>query len=162
MIEKIIEPFNSPLETGVRSVIILATGYPSSMDLERLLDLDYLVVHSGDVGGPESLHPALPLRTGELIVRRELIERGLLLMMSRGLVKRLITEGGFEYQADDTASPFIDALSAPYLVELKKRTTWAISKYLEISDNDLRVITNKFFQEWTIQFQAKETGHGES
>src|SRR4051794_18613760 len=80
--------FNSPLETGVRALTILEAAFPNSCDLQRLVELDYLVVHSGDVGGPESLHAPLPLRAGELLVRRELIEKGLLLMMSRGLVAR--------------------------------------------------------------------------
>lgn len=77
-----ITPFNSPLETGIRSLAILAAGHPVTFDLQRLVEMDYLVVHSGDANGPESLHAALPLRAGELLVRRELIEKGLLLMMS--------------------------------------------------------------------------------
>ena len=74
-------PFNSPLETGIRSLAILVAAYPESLDLQRLLEMDYLVVHSGDADGPESLHAPLPLRAGELLVRRGLIETGLLLMM---------------------------------------------------------------------------------
>ena len=52
--------FNSALETGVRSLVILAANFPAALDLQRLVDLDYLVVHSGDVDGPKSLHPPLP------------------------------------------------------------------------------------------------------
>lgn len=70
-------PFNSPLETGLRSVAILAEACPDEFDLQRLLYLDYLVVHSSDADGPTSLHPNTPLRNGELLVRRGLIERGL-------------------------------------------------------------------------------------
>jgi len=74
-------PFNSPLETGVRSLAILVAAYPASFDLQRLVEMDYLVVHSGDAGGPKSLHAPLPLRAGELLVRRGLIEKGLLLIL---------------------------------------------------------------------------------
>ncbi len=55
-------PFNSPLETGIRSLSILVAAYPASLDIQRLVEMDYLVVHSGDAGGPESLHVPLPRR----------------------------------------------------------------------------------------------------
>lgn len=52
--------------------------------MQRLVEMDYLVVHSGDADGPDSLHAPLPMRAGELLVRHGLIEKGLMLMMSRG------------------------------------------------------------------------------
>ena len=50
-------PFNSPLETGVRALTVLAELAPAALDLQRLVYFDYLVVHSADAGGPRSLHP---------------------------------------------------------------------------------------------------------
>ena len=32
--------FNSALETGVRSLVILAANFPAALDLQRLVDLD--------------------------------------------------------------------------------------------------------------------------
>src|SRR4051794_423087 len=107
-------PFNSPLETGGRSLTILVAAFPVAFDLQRLVEMDYLVVHSGDADGPESLHAPLPLRAGELLVRRGLIEKGLLLMISRGLVRRIPSKDGFHYIAEETAAPFICALTADY------------------------------------------------
>lgn len=57
--------FNSSLETGVRSLIILVAAFPIAFDLQRLIEMDYLVVHSGDVDGPSSLHAPIPMRIGE-------------------------------------------------------------------------------------------------
>src|SRR5580693_8807281 len=116
-----VQTFNSPIETGMRALILLAQSYPSQLDLQRLLEYDYIMVHTGDVDGPPSIHPALPLRSGELLVRRQLIERGLMLMISRGLVSRHPTPNGFMYQAEDDAGPFLDALTAEYLKDLKDR-----------------------------------------
>ena len=149
-------PFNSPIETGVRALILLAESYPEKLDLQRILEFDYLMVHSGDVGGPPSLHPALPLRSGELLVRRRLIERGLLLMMSRGLIKRVATESGLSYQADDNAGPFLDALSADYLNELKQRSAWVLSTFGHMSDADIREALSKIYDQWTREFQVHE------
>ena len=102
-----LSPFNSALETGIRSLAILVAAYPEPFDLERLIEMDYLVVHSGDADGPESLHAPLPMRAGELLVRRGLIEKGLLLMMSRHLVRRVPAEEGFNYIAGEAAAPFL-------------------------------------------------------
>jgi ABC-three component (ABC-3C) system Middle Component 2 len=61
--------FNSSLETGVRAVVVLDAAFPRAFDLSQLTWLDHLVVHTADIGGPDSLHPDIPQRTGELLVR---------------------------------------------------------------------------------------------
>jgi hypothetical protein len=127
-------PFNSPLETGIRSLAILVAAHPASFDLERLVEMDYLVVHSGDVNGPESLHAALPMRAGELLVRRGLIEKGLLLMMSRNLIQRILAEDGFNYVAGDAAAPFLASLTSIYSLSLKKRAQWAVEFLSQITN----------------------------
>ena len=51
--------FNTPFETGVRSVVVLTSAYPAELALDQLTALDHLVVHTGDlIDGPDSLHPA--------------------------------------------------------------------------------------------------------
>jgi len=57
-----------------------------SFDLQRLVSYDYLLVHSGDVeDGPVSLHPAVPFRGSELLVKRDLVRAGLDAMFAREL-----------------------------------------------------------------------------
>lgn len=150
------QTFNSPIETGVRALILLAESYPDQLDLQRLLEFDYILVHTKDVDGPPSIHPALPLRSGELLVRRQLIERGLMLMMSRGLINRHATPKGFMYQADDSAGPFLDALTAEYLDDLKDRAVWVIDRFSEMSDHDIRVMLSKVYDQWSREFQVPE------
>lgn len=152
-------PFNSPLETGVRSLAILVAAFPQTLDLQRLVEMDYLVVHSGDADGPESLHAPLPLRAGELLVRRGLIEKGLLLMMSRGLVQRLTGDEGFSYLASETANPFIASLTSKYSRSLIDRTKWATKKFEAMPTEQIRHITRQFFEQWSSQFQGvKDVG----
>lgn len=148
-----IAAFNSPLETGVRALAILSAVHPASFDLERLVEMDYLVVHSGDVGGPESLHAPLPLRVGELLVRRNLIERGLMLMVGRGLVARLPTPEGILYQATEDAAPFLASLLTDYSVLLKDRTAWAAERFGTMTTAEIRQMTSRFFERWSSQFQ---------
>src|SRR5580704_5919276 len=151
-----VRTFNSPIETGIRALILLAESYPQQLDLQRILEFDYIMVHTGDVDGPPSIHPAVPLRSGELLVRRQLIERGILLMISRGLIDRVPTESGLSYQADDQAGPFLDGLSAEYLHDLKQRAAWVISTFGQMSDADIRDVLSSVYDQWTREFQMYE------
>ena len=153
--------FNSPLETGIRSLIILAAAHPTAFDLERLVEMDYLVVHSGDADGPESLHADLPMRAGELLVRRGLIERGLLLMSSRNLVQQIHAKDGFSYVAGDAAAPFLISLTSIYSQRLKERAQWAVEKYKDMTTSEIRQITHSFFADWTSQFQTIDRPRGD-
>ncbi len=155
--------FNSALETGVRALTILEACFPNSIDVQRLVELDYLVVHSGDAGGPESLHAPLPLRSGELLVRREVIANGLALMISRGLVKRIVDSDGISYLAAETVTPFLGSLSSKYIHHLQDRAAWAANHFGDVSHQQLREITSDLFKSWTSQFQAVEkTGGSEN
>jgi ABC-three component (ABC-3C) system Middle Component 2 len=150
-------PFNSPLETGVRSLAILVAAFPQPFDMQRLVEMDYLVVHSGDADGPESLHAPLPLRAGELLVRRGLIEKGLVLMMSRGLVQRIPKDDGFSFVAGETAAPFIATLTARYSQRLLERAEWAVNRFEKVPTEEIRRITHRLFEKWSSQFQPMQT-----
>jgi hypothetical protein len=151
-----IQTFNSPIETGMRALILLAESYPEQLDLQRILEFDYIMVHTGDVDGPPSIHPALPLRSGELLVRRQLIERGLMLLISRGLISRHATPKGFMYRAEDDAGPFIDALSAEYLGDLKNRAVWVVDRFSEMSDQDIRIMLSNVYDQWSREFTSEK------
>lgn len=150
-------PFNTPLETGIRSLAILTAIFPRPLDLQYLVFFDYLTVHSGDVEGPESLHAPLPMRSSELTIRRELIERGLFLMMSRGLVNRLSEPNGFYYTVTDTAGAFLAMLSSRYISKLKERAEWVTETFGESTPEELKMMERQFFQAWSVQFQPFES-----
>lgn len=152
--------FNSSLETGVRSLAILVSAYPAPFDLDRLVEMDYLVVHSGDAGGPQSLHAPLPLRNRELLVRRRLVERGLLLMMSRGLVNRSPSQNGFSYLATESAAPFVSSLTSDYLRQLVVCARWAVERFENVATEEVRRITHSLLEEWSTQFQPMESTRG--
>jgi hypothetical protein len=151
-----IQTFNSPIETGMRALILLAASYPVQLDLQRLLEYDYMMVHTGDVDGPPSIHPALPLRSGELLVRRQLIERGVMLMISRGLVSRHATSNGFMYQAEDDAGPFLDVLDAEYLNDLKDRAEWVVDRFRDMTDQEIRFMLTRVYDQWSREFQVPD------
>jgi hypothetical protein len=146
--------FNTPLEAGVRSVCVLTAAYPRALDLPSLVNLDYVVVHSGDLGGPPSLHAPVPLRSGEILVRRGLVESGLLLMISRGLVDRAIRDDGVFYRATDSAGPFVANLATPYNCQLRDRAAWAASEFGDLEADEVSRRLRRLFDSWAPQFQA--------
>jgi hypothetical protein len=152
--------FNGPLEAGLRVVAILGCAHPRFFDLQRLVAFDYLLVHTGDVGGPESLHPPTPLQSAELLVRRELLERALLLMMTRNLVERHCMADGIRYRAGENAAPFLSSLTSEYLLQLERRATWLVRSFGDQSDVDFRAIMRRFFERWVEEFQAAERSLG--
>ena len=151
-------PFNSALETGVRTLAILIACYPKTHDLGRLVQYDYLTVHSADADGPPSLHPPLPLRSGELLVRRGLIESGLRLMMSRSLVHRELHVQGFLYGAEDWSASFLDNMNSPYITALRDRANWVAVTFDELSADELEAIVKRLFEAWMTEFQPSQPG----
>jgi hypothetical protein len=152
--------FNSPLEAGVRAVVILAAAYPRSFDLQRLVAFDHLLVHTGDLGGPVSLHPPVPLRSAELLVRRKLIERALLLMMTRDLVSRGVGQEGIRYTAGENAVPFLAAIQSEYVKELQERAHWLVEQLGGMPDSEFRALMRRLFDHWVEEFQNVERSLG--
>lgn len=147
-------PFNTPLETGLRSVCLLVSAYPRSFDLQRLVAFDHLVVHTGDIGGPASIHPELPLRSAELLVRRGIVERGLLLMTSRGFVERSAQSSGIFFRAGDLSATFLSSLESGYIQVLRERATWVIGEFGTLPDESFYTRVNTLFDSWVGQFQS--------
>jgi hypothetical protein len=113
------------------------------------------MVHSGDVAnGPPSLHPPSPLRAGEVAFRRELIQQGLLLMASRGLVSRKIDAAGIGYVADDSATVMADALNSGYVKDLRQRAGWAVETAAKLSDLDASALFGRTIERWRSEFVA--------
>lgn len=147
--------FNSGLETGVRTLIVLNAAYPMSFDLTRLTWLDHLVVHTGDINGPKSLHPNLPLRNGEILVRRRLIENGITLMRRLNLIEATPNEHGISYQATEEAYPFVQLMRAKYSVELKNRAEWLIENVCMLDKDAIQNLIAEKLVIWNVEFQEK-------
>ncbi len=144
----------------MRAVSILGAAYPRTYDLQRIVALDYLLVHTGDVDGPANLHPPTPMHSAELLVRRKLVEQSLLLMMTRDLVVREVTSDGIKYGAGENASTFLTSVSSSYLQALKDRAIWLVNVFGDLSDDAFKGIMHRFFDKWVEEFQEIEKSWG--
>ena len=153
-------PFNSTLETGIRALVVLEAFHPRRCDLMEMTWLDHLVVHTGDLDGedvPKSLHPDLPNRAGELLVRRQLVERSLRVMQQLHLVDVFETETGIEFCASQEASSYVDLLQAPYSQALKVRARWMAQRFAGMATPEIRSLVEARIGRWTAEFQTDET-----
>lgn len=149
-------PFNTPLESGLRSLVLLTEAFPEFYDLQRLVFFDYLIVHSADAPeGPTSLHPGTPHRSGEVLVRRGIVEDGLTFLLDRGLVEQRFEARGILYGATEYASPFLDCLRAPYTVSLKERAKWVVQKFGGYTDEALKQFFSENLDRWGSEFERE-------
>ncbi|UWE17698.1 ABC-three component system middle component 2 [Herbaspirillum huttiense] len=151
--------FNSTLETGIRALVVLEAFYPRCCDLMEMTWLDHLVVHTGDLDGqdvPESLHPDLPNRAGELLVRRQLVEKSLRLMQQVHLIEVIETEDGIVFGASEDAPSYLDLLQAPYSLALKERANWMADRFAGMKTAEMRALIESRIGRWTAEFRIEE------
>lgn len=145
--------FNSAVETGLRALAILTACYPTPCALQRLVIADYFLVHSDDVpGGPPGLHPQTPNRSGEMLVRRGIIQEGLFLYQSRGLVARLYSARGVLFVATDLAAGFLDSLDSEYAKGLRERAQWIQERFGTTTDIELEALVREHLGTWGAEF----------
>lgn len=155
-----IPPFNSKLETGIRALVVLEAFYPRRCDLAEMTWFDHLVVHTGDLDGqdvPESLHPDLPNRAGELLVRRQLVEQSLRIMQQMHLIEVFECETGIEFCASEDAPSYLDLLQTPYSLALKQRAKWMANHFVDRTATEMRGLIENRIGRWTAEFRAAET-----
>jgi hypothetical protein len=158
-------PFNSTLETGIRALVVLEAFYPRYCDLMELTWLDHVVVHTGDLDGndvPESLHPDLPNRTGELLVRRQLVERSLRMMQQMHLIEVFDTESGVQFGASEEAPSYLSLLQAPYSQALKDRARWVADRFSGMDTAQIKALIERRIGRWTAEFRADDAPDGRS
>jgi hypothetical protein len=149
-----IATFNGPVEIGLRALVILTNTFPKSFSLQRLLVYDYLLVHSDDIpDGPPGIHPKTPHRSGELLVKRRMLQKGLLLFQSRNLIEQVFSKEGIEYRATETSAAFLDILRSNYVRLLKERALWVNNTFAELSDTDLRNEAYSYIDKWGAEFE---------
>ncbi|MGE4070324.1 MAG: ABC-three component system middle component 2 [Lysobacterales bacterium] len=148
-----VSPFNGPVEIGLRALCVLTTAFPEAYALQRLVVFDYFLVHSDDIeGGPEGLHPQTPHRGGEILVRRGVLQDGLTLYESRGLIERVYKDGGIFFAATDKSADFLDTLCTAYLKGLRERADWVVDSFGLLDDAELDAMVRNNIGTWGAEF----------
>lgn len=148
---------SSPLEVGLRMLILLSR-LTITADLHRLAIYDYLLLHSHDLDdGPESLHPPTPLRTGELLVRRNQITRGLFLLETRGLIERDYSTDGIAFRTSKLAEPFLQYFESDYAKKCGNISGWVAQTFDGMSSDELQTFIHSRIGKWGVEFTDEPT-----
>jgi len=148
--------FNTPIEFGLRSLFILNYMTPKSSDLQRLIYYDYIILHTSDIDRQQpSLHPSYPYRSAEILVKRERLRNGLLIMRSRQLVDIKFDGGGITYKATELTSKFLQYFNSDYAERLKSSIQWVIGKFDSYSDEQLEQYMKQNLERWGSEFSKE-------
>ena len=122
------ELFNSPLEHGLRCLFLLDAIHPSSVDLQRLVIYDFFFTYSKGINDklPE-LQPVFPQHTGQLMLKRELIRKGLEVLCNKGLVDYHMSNDGIEYSSKPFVGKILDSFQSSYAKKASEVAIWIAS-----------------------------------
>ena len=155
-------PLNSPLEIGLRTVILLTEVFPEALNIDRLILMDYRLLHSGDFDGPNSVQPAVSTRSGELGIKRTVLEHGVQLMMRAGMVEVEASNQGITYRASEAASPFLRLVRSPMLDQLCQVASWIGVEFSDLTNDAIRermrIISSQWSEEWNEDFSDGVVG----
>jgi hypothetical protein len=147
-----VKALNSPIEVGVRILVLLVEVFPSSLDIGHLVFCDHALLHSADLGGPSSIHPKLPASPGELGLKRGLVESGLQVLIRAGLAEMVIEASGIAYRGTEESAGFVEILESSYLHSLKERVNWVAGELAYLTIEELRSRMSVFFSQWSEEF----------
>ena len=131
--------FNTPIEYALRSLLIITKIGSNGIDIDRLIAYDYLVLNSGDIqGGPESIHPPIPFRSAQILIKRDIIKKGINILLSKELIGIKYSKQGIYYIPTDLTLGFITYLNSKYFISIQERISWVINQFANYSDNKLK------------------------
>lgn len=150
-------PLNGPVEIAVRVLMVLVEAFPEHLDLNRLVLLDHGLLHSDDLGGPASLHPPVPIRAGELGIKREVVQAGLQVLLRSGLAQMETRVDGIRFCASENAEGFARLLETDHALALASRASWVVSHFAGLSDEAIREATRTVSGHWAEEFEHVES-----
>ncbi len=148
-----INVFNSPLEIGFRTLFILNGLAPSEIDLNRLVIYDYFLLNSSDFpNGPKSLHPPIPRRSGQIVIKPLILKDALALMRSKELIDIVFSTEGIKYKSNELTGKFIELQENDYSKRLSEISKWINLQFGDYSDDKLNTLVENNIPKWGNEF----------
>jgi hypothetical protein len=146
--------FNSPLEIALRLLFVL-NRTSRSLDLQRLIYYNYLLVHSADIpNSPKSIHADLPRRSCEMLVNRAVVKKGLMLLLLKDLIGVEYSNNGIQYRRNNNTESFIQYFESIYSRQLKERADWLCSHFDDLNDKQLTELIEANIGKWGSEFSV--------
>jgi hypothetical protein len=83
------------------------------------------------------------------------LQDGLTLYESRGLIERVYKDGGIFFAATDRSADFLDTLSTEYLKALRERSDWVVDSFGLLADGELDAMVGERIGTWGAEFSME-------
>jgi hypothetical protein len=145
--------FNSPLEIGFRLLFILNGISPKEIDFNRLVIYDYFLLNSNDFpNGPPSLHPAIPHRSAQIIIKPLIMKDALILMRSKELIDIIFSIDGIKYKSNILTKKFIELQENEYSKKLIELSKWINIQFGTYNEKELNTLVENNIPKWGGEF----------
>jgi len=122
---------------------------------------DYFILHLGDIDNEYiSLHPDNPNHSSEIAIRRNIINKGLTLLVSKGLLDIKYTKSGIYYKKNEITDPFVKLFFNGYVEHLKRNISVVNEKFSGFSDVQIYKYINKHIGSWKGEFEKEYNSGG--
>lgn len=125
---------NSSIEVALR-ILILLDELNKEIDLQKLIFLDYALLHACDFDiNQKNLVPASPFRKEELSIKSELLKNALKILCEKQLIDVVFNSNGIVYKNNELSKLFLKKISSEYAIEIKEQAKWVkkhFRKYFE-------------------------------
>lgn len=149
-----IELFNTPVESALRSLLII--NEMKTLSLDQIILYDYLCLNSGDFNGPPSIHAPIPNRNVQILIRRQIIKEGLKVLISKELISVKPLKTGMFYTCNKLTQPFISAMVSNYKIKLSERVTWAAVQFKGWPESKLRKYLDINIENWKDEITTEK------
>lgn len=123
-----ISKINTPLEFGLRALIMLSKLSNNGTDIERLLVYDYILTNSGEFNSKlPSIHAETPYKYSKLLVKRDILKEGINILIRYGLITLDYSEEGIIYKKNKYTQKFLDNIDSIYKDRLEVVAEWISS-----------------------------------
>lgn len=143
-----IQLFNTPVEIGIRSLIILKAIGSKGSDIDKLMYLDHLSLNTHDIGGEASIHAPIPNRGVQVYARKAIMSKGILILLSKGLIELNATKEGFIYVINNVGVRFLEYFDSEYYKILTSRITWVVNRFGNFTNKEIESVLKEKLGEW--------------
>lgn len=162
MITDRIKIFNTPEEVGLRILFVLSICN-KRMSSQRIMYYDYFILHLNDIDNMyDSLHPDNPNHSSEIAVKRDIINIGLKLMISKGLLDIKYTKTGIFYRKTSITDSFLEMFENGYVEKLKQNINIVNERFNNFSDSQIYRYIDKNIGSWSGEFEKEYCLAGET
>ena len=135
--------FNTPFETGLRAMLILAATKSRGMTIDRITAYDFMTLYGSDFGvSDHNLHGINHFSFSELTTKRAVCSDGVKSFVLDGLISVKRGKSGFSYSLTPSGRKYVDKLESDYKTQYIATATDVHKKYARQTDTTLMKIIN--------------------